>query len=88
MSWSVSVGLVPNENFGIGALKEEALRQNPECGDQFDAAAAAAQSIIDSGVIGGEGKQFYVAMSGHANPGHEPRAGWANDAVTIQISQK
>ena len=87
MSWSVN-GLVPNESFGLSGLKEDALRQNPECGDQFDAVASAAQSIIDSGTVGAQGKQFHVSMSGHANPNHEPREGWANDAVTIQISQK
>lgn len=86
MSWSVSA-LLPNDNFDVDALKKEALRQNPACARQFDAVAAAVKSIIDSGVVGGEGKQFHVSMNGHANPNHEPLAGWANDAVTIQISQ-
>ena len=85
MSWLVT-GTLPSDD--VLTLKDQALSQNPECSDQFDAAAAAVQSIIDSGVVGGEGKQFHVSMSGHANPDHEPRDGWANDAVTIQISQK
>lgn len=87
MSWSVN-GLLPNENFDFATLKEEALRQNPDCGDQFDVAVVVAKMLIESGVVGDDGKQFYVTMNGHANPNHEPRKGWANDAVAIRIDQK
>ena len=83
MSWSVS-GTLPEGT--LESLRVSALAQNPECGDQFDAVAAAVQSIIDSGAVG-KNKRFVVNMSGHANPGHEPREGWANDCVTFSLSQ-
>ena len=87
MSWSVNGVLLPGASLDSGGWKERALAQNPECGDQFDAVAAAVKSVLDSGTVGNE-KQFAISMSGHSNPNHEPRDGWANDAVTIQISQQ
>ncbi len=84
MTWSVS-GKFPDDD--AASLKSSALQQNPECGDQFDAVVGAVEAIIALGSVGTAGKRFHVSMSGHANPDHEPRAGWANDAVTIQISQ-
>ena len=61
--------------------------QNPECGDQFEAARDAAYAIMASGAVGGPAKKFVVTMSGHANPGHEPRPGWASDAIMIMVQQ-
>jgi hypothetical protein len=87
MSWSVS-GELLHESLDFGAMKEAALVQNPECADQFDAVSYAVKDLINSAAIGAWGKRFNVAMSGHSNPNHEPRDGWANDAVTISISQK
>lgn len=80
MSWSVRKMLGPT-------WRDEALAQNPECGDQFDAAKAAVAGIIASGAVGDPKGKFEVAMSGHANPDHAPRQGWANDQVVISITQ-
>lgn len=33
------------------------------------------------------GCTFHVDLSGHANPGHNPRDGWANDTLAIRITQ-
>lgn len=52
--------------------------------EQFEAALSAAKSIVDSGAVG---SAKYVNLSGHANPGHTPRDGYANDILTISISQ-
>jgi hypothetical protein len=87
MSWSVSATL-PDPSSDVNTMKESALSQNPECSDQFDAALAAMSTIIASGTVGDQSKQFYVSMSGHSNPNHEPREGWANDMITISIRQK
>ena len=81
MSWHVS-GTYEK----IHELRDEAIRQNPECAEQFDAASMAARHLVDSGVIG-VNKAYRVTLSGHANPDHEPRPGWANDVVTVIVAQ-
>lgn len=55
-----------------------------EVADQVSACISAAALIISSGAIG-SGK-VSVSMSGHANPDHEPTAGWANDVIALTIS--
>lgn len=55
--------------------------------EQVDAAIAAAKSIASSGAIGAPDASFAVQLSGHANPSHAPVPGWANDCVTVYITQ-
>lgn len=57
-------------------------------GGQYARARQAAEHIIQSGCVGGGGKDYRVYLQGHANPDHEPLKGWANDGVTITITQK
>ena len=88
MSWYVSMtieGSSPKDE--LATLRAEALTQNPDCDDQFDAAKDAAYAIMASGAVGGPDKKFVVALSGHNNPGHAPRLGWAHDAVTVSVTQ-
>lgn len=57
--------------------------------DQFDQARGLALVLIDSGVVGeGEDLRFVVSMSGHGNPEHKPTPGWANDFVSVSVTQK
>lgn len=30
----------------------------------------------------------HVGLAGHANPDHRPRAGWANDYISVTVTQK
>lgn len=53
--------------------------------EQFEAGLHAAQSILASGAVG-DGPA-HVTLSGHANQGHRPRDGWANDTITVSVSQ-
>lgn len=56
--------------------------------DQFWRAFDVALTLIESGVVGKIDKfKFNVSLSGHANPGHEPAGGWANDMVSVSVSQ-
>lgn len=72
----------------LDALRESVISQNPEAGDQFNAARSAALAIILSSSVGWASKcRFHVVMSGHANPDHTPRDGWANDMVNVSVSQ-
>lgn len=92
MSWNFSVNGVTKEN-ADAALNAAAEGQidNIMRGDsgeemmaQAEQSTYAAVAIIESGCLG-DGP-FLVSLSGHANPGHEPRDGWVNDVVSISIS--
>lgn len=85
MSWYVTGGAED-----IAILRAKALEQNPECADQFDAAEQAVRAIIDSGACGPDydASRYYVTLSGHSNPDHAPREGYANDCVAVTVSQK
>ena len=87
MSWSLHYE--NRENFEKDAPQYPAVPElGPDCEEQKNVARHAAEEIIASGAVGGEGKDFTVNISGHANPGHEPAAGWANDCITVSITQK
>ena len=67
----------------IGSVSPD---QQEAAKDAFEAGILAAKALIESGCVGA-GKTYQVFMSGHANPGHEPKARWGNDSVSIGISQ-
>lgn len=88
MSWNASYNSkaefaanTPNHESPTGTA-------NDPTNDQAAAARAAAQAIIDSGAVGDESRDFVISISGHVNPEHAPTPGYANDCVTINISQK
>lgn len=57
---------------------------DPAALEQIDKAKAAALELVASGIVGTG--TFYVSLSGHANPGHKPVKGWANDCVSVNVS--
>src|SRR5436190_1007576 len=58
-----------------------------EVREQVDQAVEVAAHLLDSGVLGGENDSYFVSLYGHANEGHRPAEGWANDAITVTVSQ-
>jgi len=50
---------------------------------QYDAALAAARAI--AATVGRPDDRVTVRLSGHANPGHGPRPGWAHEVVTVTV---
>lgn len=84
MSWSaqleVQQGVIPAEPVLSNVVGEEAEYQ-------YSVALGSALSILGSGAVGSPDKKYNVALSGHANPGHEPVAGWSNNCITINIYQ-
>lgn len=83
MSWSLqfsSLEALDRDEPTSGTIPEDAR-------DQYEAARAAAIDLITSGAIGRVGAKFTTLLSGHANPEHEPREGWANDCITVSIYQ-
>lgn len=92
MSWNVrAVGVSPNskdiDNLEKLAI-ESAKAANPDGEDQAQLAARVVNDILGAGVIGNTTKKYTVSISGHANPDHEPKSGWSNDMISIQISQE
>jgi len=51
---------------------------------QLDAAIEAARSLAK--VVGRPTDRVVVTMSGHANPDHAPRSGWANECITVSVT--
>jgi hypothetical protein len=56
---------------------------NREALEQF---AKVAKRVVDSAAVGA-GTDFVVSLSGHANPGHRPANGSANDTLTVTVAQ-
>jgi hypothetical protein len=48
---------------------------------------AAAKSLVESGALGDDTREFTVALSGHSNPGHAPVPGYANDSIYVSVAQ-
>jgi hypothetical protein len=90
MSWSISFKDVKTaedmatEKAEHKALGFPVLKQVEE---QLDAARVVALTLMESGTVGKD-KTFRVALSGHANPDHEPASGWANDCITVNVYQQ
>lgn len=94
MSWSVQTTSQTAATIERGAREQYNAQQlvtaatedeRAATDEQFEAALHAAQSILASGAVGDT--PVSVTMSGHANPGHHKREGWANDQITISIQQ-
>ena len=94
MSWSITapsqtaatIEANARELFGTQQLTVSGTEEERAAtAEQFEAALAAAQSVLAAGAVGDT--PVIVALSGHANPGHTKRDGWANDTLTISISQ-
>ncbi|HWV45479.1 MAG TPA: hypothetical protein VN039_05545 [Nitrospira sp.] len=88
MSWSASLVVragEPEPRDGDVSLNN--VDEVPEHLEQYREALSAAFGILLSGVVGGKDKNYTINLSGHGNEGHEPASGWANDMLSITISQ-
>ncbi len=94
MSWGFSVPQTRTSGFAAAAttaadtyqanLAEADYQLDPAAVEAISKAIAAAQVVVDSGVVGTG--TVTASLSGHANPGHKPTGGWANDFVNITVS--
>ncbi len=72
---------------GAGSSPRQHQEENgtgPEALDLVDASAVAAEAIVS--MLGGNWATASISVSGHANPGHAARPGWANDFVAVTVS--
>lgn len=94
MSWSIGPLVVTAENsvekieaaaeaFIVGYNDTDEGKQ--ATAEHMSAAGDAVDDLLTSGVLGNG--EFKVTLSGHANPGHEKRVGWADDYISIRVEQ-
>jgi hypothetical protein len=85
MSWSTNVGPVAK---GAIEVNSPAYASDvfDEQSDQFEAAVDAARALAKA--VGRPEDEVYVTLSGHANPEHGPRPGWADEMITVSISAR
>lgn len=83
MSWHVQY-----ESRAAFLADQRTFESGTPAGDQLQEARAAAESIITSRCVADESKDVMVTLFGHANAQHEPAQGWANDCVTVTVTQK
>jgi len=72
---------------GAGGSPRQHQEENGTAGEAADlvkAASAAAEMIVSR--LGERWATASVNVSGHANPGHAARPGWANDHVNVSVS--
>ena len=94
MSWVVFLRDVePDEILVLSREKYERFKETTPVDEdvieamdeQFDAARSAVFAILETNSVG-EGR-VNVTMSGHTNPDHLPRKGWAPDHVNMQVTK-
>lgn len=68
----------------VDGLAASDYELDPAALEAIAAATSAAASIVASGAIGAG--PVNVTINGHANPGHVPVKGYANDVVTVSVS--
>jgi len=92
MSWSAGVSPTVAKDFvaAVNAAQyhDEEHMASPEHDAQLAAAKKAVIALFKSGAVGPMDKGAYIAnMSGHANPDHNPRPGYADSSVNVGIQQ-
>jgi len=86
MSWSANFKIIDSE-FNIESILGF-IPDVSEVHEALDSAMEAVRTLVTSAAFGNMSNvDFQVNISGHANPGHVPAPGWANDCITISISQ-
>ena len=56
--------------------------------DMLEEAMGVIASLLASGVVGTEDKFYRWSVNGHGNINHEPASGWANDSLSISVTQQ
>ena len=85
MSFSFSVQATPLAELAQAIDDATPVGLSEATVESVAAAKAAVLGLVDSGVLGSG--EVYVSVSGHANPEHKPTPGWANDFVSLTITQ-
>lgn len=84
MSWNTSSG----EPVAKDALDIVAVQLAPDVQEEQTEQVEATLRAIEilASAVGRPGDKVMVTTSGHTNPGHGPRAGWANETITVTVT--
>lgn len=92
MSWSFDFEAQNAEAImgaGNAAMKDyfERLNDVPEAIEVMreQAVEAIGAAALVARVVGKRGLK--ISLSGHGNPNHEPRLGWADEIITVRVSE-
>lgn len=91
MSWSFSFQADSADQVNEkGTAAMEVYTEGWDATDEHDIAKEQMETAIEcaatiAGVVGK--RQFQVSLSGHANPNHEPRQGYANEITNVSVSE-
>lgn len=91
MSWFINLTKIPAEQVLTTIRDAEIPHELPaetveEIKQQLEVAKAAALVMFTNEVVGIEGA-FNILLSGHAEPHHVRRPGYASDSVTVTVQQ-
>lgn len=91
MSYSVQTPLLPKSEVveALAAIAHENIEQiDPESQEpsheHVDQVCELLPQVLE--VVGSQDAQVIVSLSGHGNPGHGAREGWADETLTLSIS--
>lgn len=84
MSWSTSTHEPVAKSAIVLAEPYLADTVAAESRHQYAAAVEAAKALAE--VVGRVDDLVYINLTGHANPDHAPRDGWADETITITVS--
>jgi hypothetical protein len=94
MSWSIDVTGAEQEGLyellEVQAEKKVADSAQHSNADALDEMVQQMSAATEAAVILAKTtgvRQVNVHLSGHANPGHEPREGYGDDSVTVSVIQ-
>jgi outer membrane protein TolC len=90
MSWSLSVPKTPRHEFAaaVDAASPSPTLPSSDVVQEMDEQVAAAKSAMKAFTAAFRPEAALLGSAyGHANPGHAPRDGWANDTVSVQVTE-
>lgn len=88
MSWTARYTYTNKDDIPTLTTEYYSPDASDEAASQRQYALNVALEMIVSGVLGDKTKTYKITTTGHANENNEPKSGWANDHVSIQIYQE
>lgn len=70
----------------VAVVERSETDANEERHEHLVAALGCVHDLVDA--VGRPEDDVFVSVSGHANPDHAPRGGWADEVITINVTAK
>jgi len=87
MSWNVSTGASMGSNVGTAIDEAVAAAGTQTEGSEEQIAAAREAALALLTAVARPEDSVQITLSGHSNPDKAPRAGWADQMVTVSVRQ-